>query len=51
MEDISEIAALLNELEENKATIAESNLLEQENYRTKLKLNTLREKNRLYDLL
>lgn len=34
LEDISEIAALLNELEENKATIAESNLLEQENYRT-----------------
>ena len=51
LEDISEIAALLNELEENKANIAESNLLEQENYRTKLKINTLREKNRLYDLL
>lgn len=34
LEDISEIAALLNELEENKATIAESNLLERENYRT-----------------
>lgn len=51
LEDISDIAALLKELEENKETIAESNLLEQENYRTKLKINTLQEKNRLYDLL
>ena len=51
LEDISDIAALLKELEENKETIAESNLLEQENYRTKLKINTLKEKNRLYDLL
>lgn len=51
LEDISDIAALLKELEKNKETIAESNLLEQENYRTKLKINTLQEKNRLYDLL
>ena len=51
LEDISDISALLKELEENKETIAESNLLEQENYRTKLKINTLQEKNRLYDLL
>ena len=51
LEDISDIAALLKELEENKETIAESNLIEQENYRTKLKINTLQEKNRLYDLL
>ncbi|MGN1138791.1 MAG: hypothetical protein ACI4RM_05020 [Ruminococcus sp.] len=51
LEDISDIAALLEELEENKETIAESNLLEQENYRTKLKINTLQEQNRLYDLL
>lgn len=50
LEDISDIAALLKELEENKEMIAESNLLEQENYRTKLKINTLQEKNRLYDL-
>ena len=41
----------MEQLEENKETIAESNLLEQENYRTKLKINTLQEKNRLYDLL
>ena len=33
LEDISDIAALLKELEENKETIAESNYLEQENYR------------------
>lgn len=51
LEDISDISALLKELEENKEMIAESNLLEQENYRTKLKINTLQEKNRLYDLL
>lgn len=51
LEDVSDIAALLKELEENKETIAESNNLEQENYRTKLKINTLQEKNRLYDLL
>ncbi|MGN0558410.1 MAG: histidine kinase N-terminal 7TM domain-containing protein [Acutalibacteraceae bacterium] len=50
LEDISDIAALLKELEENKEMIAESNLIEQENYRTKLKINTLQEKNRLYDL-
>lgn len=51
LEDISDIAALLKKLEENKEMIAESNLIEQENYRTKLKINTLQEKNRLYDLL
>ncbi|MGN0459367.1 MAG: histidine kinase N-terminal 7TM domain-containing protein [Ruminococcus sp.] len=51
LEDISDISALLKELEENKEMIAESNLIEQENYRTKLKINTLQEKNRLYDLL
>lgn len=50
-EDITDITALLEKLEENRETIAESNHLEQENYRVKLKINTLREKNRLYDLL
>lgn len=50
-EDITDIAALLEQLEENKETLAESNYLERENYNTKLKINTLREKNRLYDLL
>ena len=50
-EDITDITALLEKLEENKETIAESNHLEQENYRIKLEIHTLREKNRLYDLL
>ena len=50
-EDITDITALLEKLEENRETIAESNHLEQENYRVKLKINTMREKNRLYDLL
>lgn len=50
VEDISDINDLLKKLEENKAMLAESNLIEQENYRTKIKINTLKEKNRLYDL-
>lgn len=50
-EDISDITALLEQLEENRETLSERNYLEQENYNTKLKINTLREKNRLYDLL
>lgn len=50
-EDITDITALLERLEENKKTIAESNYLEQENYKTKVKINTVREKNRLYDRL
>lgn len=50
-EDVTDITALLDRLEENKKTIAESNYLEQENYKTKVKINTVREKNRLYDRL
>lgn len=50
-EDVTDITALLKRLEENKKTIAESNYLEQENYKTKVKINTVREKNRLYDRL
>ena len=50
-EDVTDITALLDRLEENKKTIAESNYLEQENYKTKVKINTVREKNRLYDWL
>lgn len=49
-EDITDITALLEQLEENKETLAESNYLERENYNTKLKISTLR-RNRLYDLL
>lgn len=50
-EDITDISAVLQKLEENRKTIAESNDVEQENYKTKVKINTVREKNRLYDLL
>ena len=50
-EDITDITALLERLEENRRTIEDSNCLEEENYKTKVKINTLREKNRLYDRL
>ena len=50
-EDITDITAVLQKLEENRKTILESNDVEQENYKTKVKINTVREKNRLYDRL
>ncbi len=50
-EDITDITALLKMLEENRKTISESNYVEQENYKTKVKINRVREKNRLYDRL
>lgn len=50
-EDITDITALLEKLEKNRKTIAESNDVEQENYKTKVKISTVREKNRLYDRL
>ena len=50
-EDITDITALLEKLEENRKTISESNDVEQENYKTKVKINAVREKNRLYDRL
>ena len=50
-EDITDFSVLLDKLEENRAKIAEHNHLEQENYRIRLKIHTLREQNRLYDLL
>lgn len=50
-EDITDITKLLEQLEKNRETIAQSNTLEWENYNTKLKINTVMEKNRLYDLL
>ena len=50
-EDITDITAVLEKLEENRKTISESNDVEEENYKTKVKINTVREKNRLYDLL
>ena len=50
-EDITDLTALLEKLEENRKTISKSNYVEQENYKTKVKLNAVREKNRLYDRL
>ena len=50
-EDITEITALLEQLEENKEKIAQGNAIEKENYDIKLKINSAREKNRLYGLL
>lgn len=50
-EDITDITAVLQKLEENRKKISESNDVEQENYKTKVKINTVREKNRLYDRL
>lgn len=50
-EDITDIAALLRQLEENRKALAEKNHLEQENYRVKREILAFREKNRLYDLL
>lgn len=50
-EDITDITAVLQKLEENRKTISESNDVEHENYKTKVKINTVREKNRLYDRL
>ena len=50
-EDITDITSLLEKLEENRETLAESVHLEQENYRVKVEIHTRREKNRLYDLL
>ncbi|MGI6020189.1 MAG: hypothetical protein ACOX71_01710 [Lachnospiraceae bacterium] len=50
-EDITDITAVLEKLEENRKTISESNYVEQEKYKTKVKINAVREKNRLYDRL
>ncbi|MDD6489512.1 MAG: histidine kinase N-terminal 7TM domain-containing protein [Clostridia bacterium] len=50
-EDITEITTVLERLEENRKTIAENNDIEQENYKTKVKINAVCEKNRLYNLL
>ncbi len=50
-EDIKDIRVILEKLEENKKTISESNYLDEENYKTKVKISAVREKNRLYDQL
>lgn len=50
-EDITELTAVIEELEENRRQLAERNFLAQENYDTKRRTFALREKNRLYDIL
>ncbi len=50
-EDVADLAALLDRLEENRKALAEKNHLEQENYRVRREILGFREKNRLYDLL
>lgn len=50
-EDITEIAVLLDRLEENKEKIKQGNAIERKNYDIELKINSAREKNRLYSLL
>ena len=49
--DISELVSVMERLEENRAELAERAYLEQQNYETVRQINSLREKNRLYDLL
>lgn len=50
-EDVSDIIELLSKLEENRKSIEDSNRLKQENYKVKVQINALKEKNRLYDNL
>lgn len=50
-EDITELTATLEELEETGRELSQRNYLEQENYKTKQRIGALREKNRLLDLL
>lgn len=50
-EDITDITSLLEKLSENKEKIAQGNAVERENYDIKLKINSAREKNRLYGML
>lgn len=49
--DVSELSSVMERLEENRAELAERAYLEQQNYETIRQINSLREKNRLYDLL
>lgn len=49
--DITELVENMERLKENSTELAERNYLEQQNYEVERKINALREKNRLYDLL
>ena len=50
-EDITGITVLLEQLEKNREKIARGNIIEKENYDVSLKINSAREKNRLYGML
>lgn len=50
-EDITELSAVIDELEENRRQLAERNFLARENYETQRRIISLHEKNRLYDIL
>ena len=50
-EDITELTAVIEDLEDIGRELSERNYLAQENYKTKRRISTLREKNRLIDLL
>lgn len=49
--DITELVENMERLKEKRTELAERNYLEQQNYEVERKINALREKNRLYDLL
>ncbi|MGN1120110.1 MAG: hypothetical protein ACI4Q4_07110 [Oscillospiraceae bacterium] len=49
-EDITELIAVIERLEENRRELYERNYLEQETYNTKRRIISLREKNRLFDI-
>lgn len=50
-EDITELTALIEELQAAGDELAERNLVERENYKTRRRISALREKNRLLDLV
>ena len=50
-EDITELTAVIERLEENRRELYERNYLAQETYNTKRRIISLREKNRLFDIL
>lgn len=50
-ENLREITELLKQLEQNQKQIARNNDVEEKNYRTKIRIHTLREKTRLYEQL
>ena len=49
--DISSLNKLIEQLKYNRETIAENVMLEEKNYKAKLRINALKEKNKLYQKL